>query len=116
MARRPLHDDQDQLDLGTPAELPGIPPPLDRRAGRVSRADTAAAAAAAARNTELEAPATHAGRRFLSVWWSCCDVYGRLARNADETRFEGRCPSCGRTASARIGPGGTDRRIFTTTD
>lgn len=62
---------------------------------------------------------SHAGqgkgprRRFLSVWFRCCHVYGRMYRNADETAFQGRCPRCGAPVRALIGYGGTNRRSFT---
>jgi hypothetical protein len=50
--------------------------------------------------------------RFLSIWFRCCHVYGRLYRNASGTAYEGRCPKCGRKARALIGPDGTDQRMF----
>ena len=59
-----------------------------------------------------DAPAMGPRRRFLSVWYSCCHAYGRLTINADETRYEGGCPRCGRRTHATIGPGGTSRRTF----
>ena len=49
---------------------------------------------------------------FLSVWFRCCHVYGRMNRDVSGTRYEGRCPSCGAAVHARIGPGGTARRTF----
>lgn len=65
------------------------------------------------------APAGHgadagasAPRRFLSVWYSCCHAYGRLQRDASGSRYVGRCPRCGSQVQARIGPGGTNRRVF----
>jgi hypothetical protein len=51
-------------------------------------------------------------RRFLSIWFRCCHVYGRIYRNASQTAYEGRCPRCGAAVQALIGPGGTDRRMF----
>ena len=51
-------------------------------------------------------------RKFLSVWFRCCNVYGRMNRNAAETMYEGRCPRCGARVRAKIGPGGTSRRMF----
>jgi hypothetical protein len=50
--------------------------------------------------------------RFLSVWFRCCHVYGRMHRNAEETAYEGRCPKCGRAVRARIGADGTRQRMF----
>ncbi|MBT8484073.1 MAG: hypothetical protein HKO59_02565 [Phycisphaerales bacterium] len=51
-------------------------------------------------------------RPFLSIWFKCCHAYGRLYRNAEATAYEGRCPRCGSAVRARIGPGGTSRRMF----
>jgi hypothetical protein len=67
----------------------------------------ARAAAARAQDGRRES-----GRRFLSVWFRCCHAYGRLSRNRQATRYEGRCPCCGSCVSARIGPEGTTRRVF----
>ncbi|HAC08793.1 MAG: hypothetical protein GY921_09185 [Phycisphaeraceae bacterium] len=52
------------------------------------------------------------GSRFIMVWFKCCHRYGRLTRNAAETRYEGRCPRCGGRVSAGIGTEGTNRRMF----
>lgn len=54
------------------------------------------------------------GRKFLSVYFNCCNTYGRLYPDARRTRYSGRCPKCGAEVQAKIGPGGTDRRIFDT--
>lgn len=51
-------------------------------------------------------------RKFLMIWFRCCHVYGRLTRDPDGARYAGRCPRCAATVSVRIGPGGTDRRVF----
>jgi hypothetical protein len=51
-------------------------------------------------------------RPFLAVHFRCCHVYGRMYRNAAQTRYEGRCPRCGAKVEATIGTGGTSRRIF----
>lgn len=51
-------------------------------------------------------------RRFLSVWFRCCHVYGRMMRNRDGSAYQGRCPKCGAAVRARIGPEGTSRRMF----
>ena len=53
-------------------------------------------------------------RRFLSILFNCCNTYGRLYMNEAKTQYRGRCPSCGAEVRARIGPGGTDKRLFET--
>ena len=53
-------------------------------------------------------------RKFLSIWYRCCHTYGRLYRNNEGTRYVGRCPKCGASIYASIGPGGTSRRTFKT--
>lgn len=52
------------------------------------------------------------GRPWLGVFFRCCQVYARLYRNAAGTAYSGRCPRCGSEVSARVGPGGTSRRMF----
>jgi hypothetical protein len=56
---------------------------------------------------------SNAGRRFVGVKFTCCDVYTRVYINRDETAYEGRCPRCGKPVRLGIGPGGTDSRFFT---
>ncbi len=46
------------------------------------------------------------------VHFRCCHAYGRLYRNRAQTLYSGCCPRCGARVSARIGPGGTARRMF----
>ena len=52
------------------------------------------------------------GRPWLAVRWRCCEVYSRVYRNPEATAYEGRCPTCGRPLSIKVGPGGTDCRFF----
>ncbi len=49
---------------------------------------------------------------FLSIWFRCCHVYGRLKRNKEQTKYIGRCPKCGARVQALIGPNGTSQRLF----
>ncbi len=51
-------------------------------------------------------------RSFLMIWFRCCNAYGRLTKTADGTAYKGRCPKCGRSAQAKVGEGGSDRRMF----
>lgn len=51
-------------------------------------------------------------RTWLGVFFKCCHVYSRVYRNASGTAYSGRCPRCGGAVTARVGPGGTSRRIF----
>lgn len=50
--------------------------------------------------------------KWKSVWFECCHVYGRIYRNVEATRYEGRCPKCGGRVHAVIGPHGTSQHIF----
>ncbi len=52
-------------------------------------------------------------RRYLGVRFSCCEVYARIYVNRQQTAYEGRCPRCLRQLTIKIGPGGSDTRIFT---
>ena len=51
-------------------------------------------------------------RQWLSVKWSCCSVYSRVYRNRRGDAYDGRCPKCGSPVKAKVGPGGTDSRVF----
>jgi hypothetical protein len=57
--------------------------------------------------------AANAGRSFVGVQFSCCDVYTRVYINHDKTAYEGNCPKCAKRVRLAIGPGGTDGRFFT---
>lgn len=82
-----MPDPRDRLDIdGLPPEVPPASDAAPNRDGSASR--------------------------FLMIWFRCCHAYGRLTRNRAGTRYEGRCPRCGSPVSVRVGPGGTDRRMF----
>lgn len=52
-------------------------------------------------------------RAWLGVWFKCCHVYGRMYKNGLGTGYHGNCPKCGAAVRARVGTGGTSRRMFT---
>lgn len=52
------------------------------------------------------------GRRYIGVNFACCDVYQRVYVNHDETAYVGHCPRCAKQVRFRVGPGGTDARVF----
>ena len=51
-------------------------------------------------------------RPWLSVLFRCCQVYQRVYRHRDGTRYEGRCPRCGAMVRFKVGHGGTGSRQF----
>jgi hypothetical protein len=51
-------------------------------------------------------------RPFLSVHFACCNAYQRVYRSLDGTRYDGRCPRCGKPARFRVGRDGTAERSF----
>ena len=52
------------------------------------------------------------GRPYIGIHFACCDVYVRLYLNRDGNGYEGCCPRCLRKVRFRVGPGGTDSRMF----
>lgn len=52
------------------------------------------------------------GRKYVGVKFNCCGVYTRIYVNKDGTAYEGRCPKCYKPVRLKIGPGGTNQRIF----
>ncbi len=54
-----------------------------------------------------------AGRPFVGVRFTCCEVYSRVYINRQATAYSGYCPRCLKKVELKIGPGGTDARFFT---
>jgi len=53
-------------------------------------------------------------RPYIGVTFKCCNVYARIYLNRDKTKFEGRCPRCGRykiTADV-VEHGGSEEKFF----
>lgn len=55
---------------------------------------------------------TQQKRKFLGIYFECCNVYGRIYKNSTGTSYEGRCPKCLRRVSVPVGEGGTNQRFF----
>ncbi len=51
-------------------------------------------------------------KKFLGIYFKCCNVYSRIYRNKYGTAYEGTCPNCGRPAVVAIGERGTTSRFF----
>lgn len=51
-------------------------------------------------------------RKFLGIAFACCNVYARIYVNHSGKFYEGRCPSCLRRLSIRIGKNGVNDRFF----
>ncbi|TWT45831.1 hypothetical protein RAS1_22660 [Phycisphaerae bacterium RAS1] len=52
------------------------------------------------------------GRPFIGILFDCCGVYGRIYRDPDADRYDGRCPRCLRRLTVRVGHDGVQQRIF----
>jgi hypothetical protein len=53
-----------------------------------------------------------APRPYIGVYFECCGVYARIYRQHDKMVYLGRCPRCLRQVRVRVGPGGTNARLF----
>jgi len=54
-------------------------------------------------------------RKYIGVWFDCCQTYGRLYKNKEGTCYRGRCPKCLRPVRVYIdssSENATDRRFF----
>ncbi len=55
---------------------------------------------------------TREPKKFLGIYFECCNVYGRIYENKEKTYYTGRCPRCMRPIRLKIGSDGTDARFF----
>jgi hypothetical protein len=51
-------------------------------------------------------------RRYIGIYFECCGVYARIYRRCDQAAYRGRCPRCLRCIEVRVGPQGTNARLF----
>ena len=51
-------------------------------------------------------------KKFLGIYFDCCNTYGRLYKNKEGTHYVGRCPRCMRSLKVPIGSDGTNARFF----
>jgi len=54
-------------------------------------------------------------KKFLGIYFECCNTYGRLYQNAQGTHYVGRCPKCMINLKVPIGkdkPNATNQRFF----
>ncbi len=58
------------------------------------------------------APDPSGGRNWIGVQFDCCGAYLRIYRNRQGTAYEGYCPRCSRPVRVKIGPGGSEHRLF----
>ncbi|GJQ28195.1 MAG: hypothetical protein HBSAPP03_00790 [Phycisphaerae bacterium] len=51
-------------------------------------------------------------RPWLMVWFRCAAKYQRVHRSPDGSRYDARCPSCGKALTFLVGDSGTSQRLF----
>ncbi len=55
---------------------------------------------------------TNEPKKFIGVYFECCNAYSRIYKNKEGTHYAGRCPRCMRPLTVPIGEGGTNARLF----
>lgn len=57
---------------------------------------------------------TQKKRAHLGIHFQCCNVYGYIYKNKENTAYTGRCPRCGRPLKVKVSHDGTGspQRIF----
>lgn len=53
-----------------------------------------------------------ARRPYIGVYFECCGVYARVYRRPDQMIYNARCPRCLAQVKVRVGPEGTNARLF----
>ena len=51
-------------------------------------------------------------RRWVGVHFECCGTYTRIYKNSQGTAYVGYCPRCAQPVRVRIGPDGSNHRMF----
>lgn len=52
------------------------------------------------------------GRPWLGLRFTCSGAYVRVFRSVDGSKYQARCPRCGKSVVFRVGEGGTSARFF----
>ncbi|MBX3377209.1 MAG: hypothetical protein KF678_09435 [Phycisphaeraceae bacterium] len=52
------------------------------------------------------------GRPWLGLRFTCSGAYVRVYRSVDGSKYQARCPRCGKSVVFRVGQGGTSARFF----
>jgi len=50
-------------------------------------------------------------KKFLGIYFSCCNVYGRIYNHSGK-QYAGKCPRCLRSLSIKVGSVGVSDRFF----
>ncbi|MHC4660415.1 MAG: hypothetical protein ACYS8W_01880 [Planctomycetota bacterium] len=51
-------------------------------------------------------------RPFIGIFFECCNIYGRIYINRNQTAYVGWCPRCAAKIEIPIDPHGVDDRFF----
>jgi len=62
-------------------------------------------------NESPEAVNSRKRKKFLGIFFACCNVYGRIYNHSGK-QYEGKCPRCLRNLTIKIGSGGVGDRFF----
>ena len=51
-------------------------------------------------------------RKYIGVFFECCNIYTRVYINKKKSAYVGYCPKCAQRAEVKIDKRGTDCRFF----